>query len=136
MIFSKKIVLPLILLSVWLGACYGVRFGVMENAHWVAICDGKSAIVMCDVRAAIGLIIHFRLLSWAALICTIPAFFIRGTNGRKLAWVGLFVTAPALVLYTVTPAVFAALIAALRLVRDERQSASASNADAAAQPSA
>lgn len=132
----RKVVLPVILLGVWLGACYGLRFGLMENAHWVEVCDGKRAMAMCDARAALGLVIHFRLLSWAALLCTIPAFFIRGTNGIKLAWLGLFITAPALVLYTVTPAVFAALIAALRLVRDERHNAAASNAETAAQPNA
>lgn len=133
---SRLLLVLLTLLTAWLAACYGIRFGLMENAHWVEVCDGKRAIAMCDVRAALGLIIHFRILSWAALICTIPAFFIRGAHGRKLAWLGLFVTAPALVLYTVTPAVFAALIASLRLVRDERHKAAASSAEAAAQPNA
>lgn len=132
----RQLLLPMIALGIWLGACYSVRFGLMENAHWVEVCDGKSAIAMCDVRATLGRVIHFRILAWAALICSVPAFFIRGVNGRKLAWLGLFATAPALVLYTVTPAVFSALIAALRLVRDERHSAAASNADAAAHPSA
>jgi hypothetical protein len=136
MIFSKRIFLPLLLLGVWLGACYGVRFGLMENAHWVEVCDGKNVIAMCDLRVALGRIIYFRILPWAALACAVPAFFIRGIGGRKLAWLGLFITAPALVLYTVTPAVFSALIAALRLVRDERLNAATSNMEAPAQPSA
>ncbi len=136
MIFSKKILLPLLLLGAWLATCYGIRFGLMENAHWVEVCDGRNVIAMCEVRSTLGRIIHFRILAWAAFLCTIPAFFLRGNTGRKLAWLGLFVTAPALVLYTVTPAVFSALIAALRLVRNERHNAAASNADAAAQPSA
>lgn len=136
MIVSRKLFLALALLGIWLGVCYGVRFQVMENSHWVAVCDGKSAIAMCDVRALLGRIIHLRALVWIALLCAIPAFFIRGVIGRKLAWIGLFATAPALVLYTVTPAVFSALIAALRLVRNEHQSATASNKDAPAQPNA
>lgn len=136
MIFSKKLLLPMSLLGVWLAACYGIRFGLMENARWVELCDGKSVIAICDIRATLGRVIHFRILAWAALICSIPAFFIRGANGRKLAWLGLFVTVPALVLYTVTPAVFSALIAALRLVRDERHNAVASKVDATAHPSA
>lgn len=136
MIVSRKLILQLVMLGIWLGACYYLRFALMENAHWVEVCDGKHIIAMCDVRATLGRVIHFRVLAWAALTCSIPAFFIRGLNGRKLAWLSLFITAPALVLYTVTPAVFSAMIAALRLVRDERHNASASNAEAAAQPSA
>lgn len=133
---SRKFLLPLALLGIWLGACYLLRFALMENPHWVDVCGGKSVIVMCDVRATLGHVIHFRVLAWAALLCAIPAFFMRGDNGRKLAWLGLFLTAPALVLYTVTPAVFSALIAGLRLVRDERHNAPASNAEAPAHPSA
>ena len=132
----RRVLLPLAVLGIWLGACYYVRFALMENSHWVEVCDGKSAIAMCDVRATLGKVIHFRVLIWAALLCVIPAFFMRGHNGRKLAWLGLFITVPALVLYTVAPAVFSALIAGLRLVRDERHSAAASSAEAAAQPSA
>lgn len=124
------------ILGVWLGLCYTLRFQLMENAHWVAVCDGKSAIVWCDARATMGRVIHFRVLAWAAILCAVPAFFMQGVIGRKLAWLALFVTAPALVLYTVTPAVFSALIAALRLVRDERHSAAANRADTAAQPTA
>lgn len=133
---ARKLALPLLLLGVWLGTCYGVRFGLMENAHWVEVCDEKKIIAMCDARAALGRMIHFRVLAWAALACAVPAFFLQGVYGRKLAWLGLFVTAPALVLYTVTPAVFSALIAALRLVRDERQSDTANNSETPAQPSA
>lgn len=136
MVILRKVLLPLALLGIWLGACYYLRFALMENPHWVDVCDGKSIIAMCDARATLGRMIHFRVLAWIALACAIPAFFIRGFSGRKLAWMGLFVTVPALVLYTVTPAVFSALIAALRLVRDERHSAAASNTDAAAQPNA
>lgn len=136
MIISRRLLSLFVLLGIWLAACYGLRFGLMENAHWVEVCDGKSVIAMCDVRAALGRIIHFRVLAWAALICAIPAFFIRGVNGRKLAWLGLFVSAPALVLYTVTPAVFSAVIAALRLVRNERHNAAASNIEAPAHPKA
>ncbi len=133
---SRRSLVLLAVLGVWLALCYVLRFQLMENAHWVEVCDGKSAIVWCDARATMGRVIHFRVLSWAALLCAVPAFFIAGRSGRKLAWLGLFATAPALVLYTVTPAVFSGLIAALRLVRDERSNAAASSADAPAQPSA
>ncbi len=133
---ARQLALPLLLLGAWLAACYGVRYGVMENAHWVEVCDGKNIVAMCDVRATLGRMIHFRVLAWAALACAIPAFFIEGVIGRRLAWLGLFVTAPALVLYTVTPAVFSGLISALRLVREERQSESDNSSETPAQPSA
>jgi len=136
MTFSKRWLLPLILLGLWLAVCYGVRFSLMENAHWVAVCDGKTVNAMCSLRSGMGVMIHFQIVAWAALALAIPAFFIAGKNGKKIAWAALFFAAPALALYTVALAVFAALIAGLRLVRDERHNAAASSADATAQPSA
>jgi hypothetical protein len=47
-------------------------------------------------------------------------FFIPGRLGRSLAAIGLFFALPALVLYTASLAVFALVIAALRLVRAPR----------------
>ncbi len=133
---SRKILIPLVLLAVWLGAFYYIRFALMENPHWVAVCDDKTIGIACSARAALGLAIHFQVLARCALLLALPAFFLRGNRGRKLAWASLFLAAPALALYTVTLAVFAGLIAGLRLVRDERHNAAASNTDAAAHPSA
>ena len=136
MIFSKKIVLTLALLSIWLGVCYYVRYALMENPHWVAVCDGQAEQFACSARATLGIAIHFQIMAKLALLLAIPAFFLRGNHGRKLAWLSLIIAVPALTLYTVTLAVLAALTAGLRLVRDERQSAAASNAAAAAHPNA
>ena len=135
-IFSRKLLLPLALLGLWLGACYGVRFALMENAHWVAACDGKTDNFVCALRAGMGVMIHFQILAWIALVSALPAFFTRGATGKKLAWAALIFAAPALALYTVALAVFAALIAGLRLVRAERHNASTNTAEAAAHPSA
>ena len=123
-------------LGIWLGLCYALRFSLMENAHWVAVCDGKSANAMCSLRSAFGVVIHFQVLAWAALAFAVPAFFLRGVNGRRLAWLALIIAAPALALYTVALAVFAALIAGLRLVREERHTPNESRHATAAQPMA
>lgn len=136
MMTLRRVLLPLAILGVWLGISYGVRFALMENPHWVAVCDDKTIGFACSARAALGVAIHFQVLARCALLLALPAFFMRGDNGKKLAWISLIFAAPALVLYTVTLAVFAALIAGLRLVRDERHSAVASSADAAAHPNA
>jgi hypothetical protein len=136
MMALRRMLLPLVILGVWLGICYGVRFALMENPHWVAVCDGKTANLMCDARATLGLAIHFRILAYCALLFALPAFFMRGDNGKKFAWISLIFAAPALALYTVTLGIYAALIAGLRLVRDERHNAAASNAEAAAHPNA
>ena len=133
---SRKLFLPLALLGIWLGACYYLRFALMENPHWVAVCDGKTTDVMCNARAMLGIAIHFQVLARCALLLALPAFFIRGENGKKIALASLFFAASALALYTVTPAVFAALSAGLRLVRDERHNAAASSAEATAHPRA
>lgn len=133
---NARLIATLVLLALWVGFCYVVRFYLMENTHWVEVCDGKTPIALCDVRSMIGVVIHLKVLAALALIFSVPAFFIGGRGGRVLAWAGLFLTAPALALYTVTLAVFALLIAALRLVRSERDNAYASAADTSDQPMA
>lgn len=134
---ARRSLLTLAVLGVWLGLCYALRFYLMEDVRWVDICGGGNAAdPICALRAGMGMTIHWRVLAWIALASAVPAFFIRGKLGRVLAWIGLGFALPALALYTVTLAVFAALIAGLRLVRSERHSAVASSTDTSAQPSA
>ena len=134
---NRRVYLQLTLLALWLGLSYGFRFYLMEDVRWVDICGGANhADPTCAVRAGMGMTIHFQVLAWIALGSAIPAFFIRGNVGRTLAWISLGFALPALALYTVTLAVFAALIAGLRLVRNERHNAIASSTDTSAQPSA
>jgi len=115
----KQIVIPALLAALWLGIAYAVRFGLMENSHWVNACDGSATLAACEARRLLGLAIHFRLLTWPALAFAIAAWLWRGNNGRRLGWMGIFFGIPALVLYTTTPASFALLISALRLTRPQ-----------------
>jgi hypothetical protein len=120
----------------WLGLCYALRFQLMEDSRWVGLCDGSTDNALCALRKGLGMTIHWQLLAWLALLLAVPAFFIEGRNGVRLAWLSLLVALPALALYTVTLAVFALLIAALRIVRLERHSANVSTNATAAHPSA
>jgi len=131
-----KLLLKLLVLAAWLGACYALRYQLMEDPRWLDICDGKTGNVWCAVRGNFGLIIHWQLLAWLALLLSVPAFFIAGPRGRGLAWLSLLFALPALALYTVTLAVFALLIAALRIVRLERHSENVSAMATSVQPSA
>lgn len=112
----------LLLLSLWLAACYGLRFAFMEDSQWVGICAEAAGRWECQLRSGLGLIIHWRLLAWAALLSALLGFFAPGRIGMLLAALGLFLALPALVLYTASVAVFALVIAALRLVRAPRVS--------------
>jgi hypothetical protein len=64
--------------------------------------------------------IHFKVLGWAALITSMLAFFVPGRAGWGLAVLGMVFGLPALALYNTTFAVFAVVIAGLRLVRKPR----------------
>ncbi len=120
----------------WLGACYCVRYLLMEDPRWVELCTSAQPPSLCAARSALGLIIHFQILAGAALLLALPAFVLPDPWGRRLAWLALVPALPALTLYTVTAGVFALLLALLRLVRAPRNKASASSADTAAHPSA
>jgi len=101
----------------WMAACYALRYLLMENTRWVEVCDGSAPQGWCQLRASLGLVIHFQVLPIIALVLAVPAFVLRDRPGRALAWIALWVALPALALYTVTPATFAVLISLLRLVR-------------------
>ncbi|MDP3846529.1 MAG: hypothetical protein Q8R10_08920 [Pseudomonas sp.] len=110
----------LLLLSLWLAACYGLRFAFMEDSQWVGICAEAAEAAgrwECQLRSGLGLMIHWRLLAWAALVSAVLGFFAPARIGMVLAAIGLFLALPALVLYTASLAVFALVIAALRLIR-------------------
>lgn len=115
--------LIIVLLSIWLAACYALRFGLMENTHWVNVCDGSTVLLACETRKTLGLMIHFGILSWTSAAFAAAAWVLRGRTGVALAWLSLAVALPALVLYTATAASFALLIGALRLTRQPRVAA-------------
>ena len=116
--------LPLIVLffalAIWLVASYGLRYGLMEDPQWVGTCVAQTARWECQLRANLGWLIHFRVLGWIALITSVLAFFVRGRVGYALEVLALLFGFPALALYNASLAVFAVVIAALRLVRAPR----------------
>ena len=116
--------LPLIVLffalAIWLVASYGLRYGLMEDPQWVGTCVAEATRWECQLRANLGLLIHFRVLGWAAIATAVVAFFVRGRLGRALAVLALVFGLPALALYNASLAVFAVVIAGLRLVRAKR----------------
>lgn len=118
-----SLIVLLVALALWLAGCYGLRFALMEDGKWVGLCVDEAQRWECQVRANLGLLIHFRVIAWSALIGALVAFFLPGRAGRVLAVVALFIALPALVLYSASLAVFALVIAALRAVRAPRLAA-------------
>ncbi|WP_285426658.1 hypothetical protein [Pseudomonas sp. efr-133-TYG-103a] len=111
------LVLAFIALALWLAASYGLRYGLMEEVRWVGLCADGASQWQCVVRAKLGLLIHFGVFGWGALVVSLVALFVPRRLGRGLAIVGLLLGVLALVLYTASLAVFAVVIAGLRLVR-------------------
>ena len=107
----------LVFIALWLAAGYGVRYGLMEDGQWVGLCAEPSAYWQCQVRSALGLGIHFRVIAWSALALALIAQVMPRKAGWWLAVVALGFGIPALVLYTASLAVFAVVLAGLRLVR-------------------
>lgn len=115
---------PLLLVSllvpVWLAASYGLRFSLMEDANWVALCVEQPANIGCRLRDLFGLLIHLSVFAWIALACAALSFCLRGRAGWWMACLAVFFGVPALVLYTTSLAALALVAAALRLVRRPR----------------
>ncbi|WP_339547366.1 hypothetical protein [Pseudomonas sp. RA_35y_Pfl2_P32] len=114
------VILLLIVLPLWLAASYGARYGFMEDAQWVGICVDEANRWQCQLRANLGLLIHFKVMGWAALATAVLGFVLPGRAGGWLAVLALVFGFPALALYNTGLAVFALVIAGLRLVRAPR----------------
>jgi hypothetical protein len=114
------VILLLVLLPLWLAASYAARCGFMEDGQWVGICVDEASRWECQVRSNLGLMIHFKVLGWTALGAALIGFIVSGRAGWWLAVLALVFGVPALALYNTTLAVFALVIAGLRLVRESR----------------
>ncbi|WP_449431620.1 hypothetical protein [Pseudomonas putida] len=114
---SLPVAALLLFLPLWLAASYGVRYGLMEDAQWVGLCTQPGEYWQCQVRALLGLGIHFQVLAWSGLGLALLAQVVAARPGWWLAGLALVFAVPALVLYTTSIAVFALVLAGLRLVR-------------------
>ncbi|HDS1681629.1 TPA: hypothetical protein QEM39_003185 [Pseudomonas putida] len=114
---SLPAALLLMFLALWLAASYGVRYGLMEDGQWVGLCAVPGDHWQCQVRALLGLGIHFQVMAWAGLGLALLAQAVTGRVGWWLAVLALVFGIPALVLYTASIAVFVVVLAGLRLVR-------------------
>lgn len=118
---SLPVAFLLLFLSLWLAASYGVRYGLMEDAQWVGLCTVPGEYWQCQVRSLLGLGIHFQVLAWVGLGLALLAQVVSGRGGWWLAVLALVFGVPALILYTASIAVFAVVLAGLRLVRQPRR---------------
>jgi hypothetical protein len=118
---SLPVAFLLLFLALWLAASYGVRYGLMEDAQWVGLCTVPDEYWQCQVRSLLGLGIHFQVLAWAGLGLALLAQVVSGRGGWWLAVLALVFGVPALILYTASIAVFAVVLAGLRLVRQPRR---------------
>ncbi|KHL70622.1 hypothetical protein [Pseudomonas flexibilis] len=109
-------------LLVWVLACGVLRFFFLEDERWLGWCAEAPSSLACRARGWLGWAIHLRVLAWLALPPALLGFCLPGVPGRWLAGLALVPALGGLVLYAVTPASFATLLALLRLVRDERLS--------------
>jgi hypothetical protein len=114
---GSPLLVMLLALPLWLLALYGLRFIFLEDSRWVGLCAETSGDWQCQLRSWLGWLIHFSVLAWAALLAALPAFWLAGRVGARLALVGLLLGLAALVLYSATLGAFAVVIASLRLVR-------------------
>lgn len=108
------------LLAMWLAASFAVRYGLMEDGQWVGLCTGTGPYWQCQARSLLGLTIHHQILAWSGLALALVAQWVPGRLGAWLAGLALLFGVPALVLYTASIAVFAVVLAGLRLVRARR----------------
>ncbi len=118
---SRSTLVLVIALLLVLAASYGLRYALMEDGQWVGLCVEQAQRWECQLRDGLGLLIHFRVFALVGLGLAALGFLLSAPVGGWLALLGLLFAIPALVLYSASLAVFAVVLAALRLVRDSPQ---------------
>jgi hypothetical protein len=113
----RSLISLLLLIALCFAASYGLRFGLMEDGRWVGICVEQASRWECQLRSGLGLLIHFRVIAGLALGLAVLAFCVNHRSGWLLAVLALLCAIPALILYSASLAVFAVVLAGLRLVR-------------------
>ena len=108
-------VMPGAALALWLGACYVLRFELMESREVADFCLLDATAFSCLLRAELGGWIYLQYFGIAALLLVLAANFARGRARFFLAASGLFVATAALVLYNVNLGAPAAVFALLTL---------------------
>lgn len=106
----------LLALAAWVACAYAVRYGLMEHTAWVGACAAAPERLPCQLKAALGLGIHWGVLPWAGLALAALSWALKGNRGRGLAVAALALAVPGLVLYTASLAGVVAVVAGLRVV--------------------
>ena len=114
---SRALIILLLLAAFALAAGYALRFGLMEDGQWVGVCAEQAIRWECQLRDQLGWLIHFRVIAWLALGLAVLSFILPRQSGWWMAVLALCCAIPALILYSASLAVFALVLAALRLVR-------------------
>jgi len=115
----RSILVLLLLIALCFAASYSLRFGLMEDGRWVGLCVEQAARWECQLRDALGLLIHFRVIAGLALGLSVRAFLLPGRSGWLLAALALLCAIAALILYSASLASIALVLAGLRLVRQQ-----------------
>jgi len=98
-----------------LSAVLWLRYGVMESGTLALRCAADAPAWWCGGRSALGLLIHYQVFGWTALLFGVLAWTVKT---RTLAWVALVAALGGLVLYNTSLAVVGLVAALLRAVRD------------------
>ena len=114
---NRWLITLILLTALAFAGAYVLRFGLMEDGQWVGVCTDQAQRWECQLRAWLGLVIHFRILAWLALGLALLGFCLPHKSGWLIAALALLAAIPALILYSASLAVFAVVLAALRLVR-------------------
>lgn len=120
---NRSLIALLLLIALSFAGAYALRFGLMEDGQWVGVCTDQAQRWECQLRALLGLVIHYRAIAWLALGLALLGFFLPRKSGWLIAALALLTAIPALILYSASLAVFAVVLAALRLVRALPESA-------------
>lgn len=114
---DRSTVVLLALIAVCFAASYGLRFGLLEDGQWVGVCAEQSSRWECQLRALLGFLIYSGVIAWLGLGLALVAFFVPHRGGWLLAALAVLCAIAALILYSASLAVFAVVLAGLRLVR-------------------
>ena len=95
-------------------AAAAVRYGLMEAPQFVGRCAGQGSDALCAVRSAMGLMIHFEVFGWLAVLAAVAALAARN---RHLRIAAVILAISGLVLYNANLGIVAFAVVTIAMAR-------------------
>jgi hypothetical protein len=73
-----------------------IRYGFLSNSYFAQICNASPGSLVCEIRSALGISVHYQIFGLISMVSTIAAFF---ANKKPLSLLAMFFSIGAILMF-------------------------------------